>query len=194
MLSKRVLVLISCLAGVAGLGVAAIGVAPALAETAAPPADPAELEELRLAADRGDAAAQNNLGMMYYDGDGVAQNYGEAVRYFRLAADQGDAGGQFAVGRMYAEGRGVTQSDDEAARYFRLAADQGDADAQFILGLVYAEGRGVAQSDGEAYFWLSLAASERAEFAEDRDFAESLLNSSEIADVQARVAAWKAKK
>lgn len=92
MLSKRVLVLISCLAGVAGLGVAAIGVAPALAETAAPPADPAELEELRLAADRGDAAAQNNLGMMYYDGDGVAQNYGEAVRYFRLAADQGDAG------------------------------------------------------------------------------------------------------
>ncbi len=105
MLSKRVLVLISCLAGVAGLGVAAIGVAPALAETAAPPTDPAELEELRLAADRGDAAAQNNLGMMYYDGDGVAQNYGEAVRYFRLAADQGDAGGQFAVGRMYYDGR-----------------------------------------------------------------------------------------
>ncbi len=170
MLSKRVLVLISCLAGIAGLGVAAIGAPPALAETIAPSADPVELEKLRLAAEQGDVDAQISLGRMYYDGAGVPQNDGEAVRYYRLAADQGNAAAQYNLGLMYDEGRGVAQSDGEAVRYYRLAADQGDAWAQNGLGLMYANGRG------------------------DRDLVRSRLNSADIAEVQARAAAWKAEK
>lgn len=42
-------------------------------------------------ADQGDAAAQYNLGIMYDNGQGVAQDYGAAVKWYRKAADQGDA-------------------------------------------------------------------------------------------------------
>jgi len=33
---------------------------------------------------------QNELGAMYRNGDGVPQNYNEAVNWFRKAAEQGD--------------------------------------------------------------------------------------------------------
>src|SRR6516162_11000778 len=45
-------------------------------------------------AEQGDASAQSNLGVMYEQGRGVAQNYREAMRWFRLAAMQGDASAQ----------------------------------------------------------------------------------------------------
>ena len=45
----------------------------------------------RLAAEQGNASAQNNLGFMYGIGRGVPQDYAEAVRWYRLAAEQGNA-------------------------------------------------------------------------------------------------------
>ena len=41
-------------------------------------------------AERGVAQAQNNLGLMYANGQGVPQDDAEAVKWFRLAAEQGD--------------------------------------------------------------------------------------------------------
>lgn len=43
-------------------------------------------------AEQGYALAQGNLGLMYENGQGVAQDYQEAVRWYRLAAEQGNAG------------------------------------------------------------------------------------------------------
>jgi hypothetical protein len=61
---------------------------------------------------------------MYADGQGVPQNYVEAVKWFRLAADQGAAAAQYNVGHMYDKGYGVTKDDVEATRWWQLAADQ----------------------------------------------------------------------
>ena len=41
-----------------------------------------------LSATQRDATAQNNLGLMYYQGLGTPKNYKEALRLFRLAAEQ----------------------------------------------------------------------------------------------------------
>ena len=41
------------------------------------------------AADQGYAQAQYNLGDMYYHGEGVAQDYSEALRWFHKAQVQG---------------------------------------------------------------------------------------------------------
>ena len=61
--------------------------------------DDAEAVRLyRLAADQGHADAQYNLGVMYANGQGVAQDDAEAVRLYRLAADQGDADAQYNLG------------------------------------------------------------------------------------------------
>ena len=43
----------------------------------------------RLAAEQGDADAQDKLGVTYAGGEGVPQDYAEAVRWYRLAAEQG---------------------------------------------------------------------------------------------------------
>ena len=58
---------------------------------------PPGVEQVRARADRGDAAAQFNLGFMYETGAGVPQDDREAVRWWRLAADQGNAEAQSAL-------------------------------------------------------------------------------------------------
>ena len=44
---------------------------------------------------------------MYYQGQGVPQDYAEAVSWYRLAAEQGNATAQSNLGAMYDNGRGV---------------------------------------------------------------------------------------
>ena len=104
-------------------------------------------------AESGDADAQNNLGGMYDNGQGVPQDVAEAVKWYRLAADQGYAMAQYNLGVMYDNGQGVPQDDAEALKWYRLAADQGQADAQFNLGVMYYNGQGVPKDLIEAYAW-----------------------------------------
>ena len=52
-------------------------------------ASPESLNSLREHAAKGEASAQFNLGLMYAKGQGVTQDYAEAVRWYRKAADQG---------------------------------------------------------------------------------------------------------
>ena len=44
---------------------------------------------------------------MYRDGEGVPQNYKEAVRWYRKAAEQGYVRTQYTLGVMYRDGEGV---------------------------------------------------------------------------------------
>jgi TPR repeat protein len=70
---------------------------------------------------------------MFHNGQGVAQDYAEALRLYRLAAAQGYAMAQYNVGVMFENGEGVAQDRAEAVRWYRLAAAQGDADATAAL-------------------------------------------------------------
>ena len=45
--------------------------------------------EMKPLAEQGHASAQYNLGIMYEKGQGVPQDYAEAVKLFRKAAEQG---------------------------------------------------------------------------------------------------------
>jgi clan AA aspartic protease (TIGR02281 family) len=118
------------------------------------------LREWTPLAEQGDAQAQHNLGWMYDNGQGVAQDYLEAELLYRQAAAQGLADAQANLGFMYANGQGVAQDDVEAVRWWRLAAEQGIAEAQRGLGFMYANGRGVAQDHAEAERLYLLAATQ----------------------------------
>ena len=108
--------------------------------------------------EQGDAAAQFNLGMMHYNGEGVPQDSVEAAAWFRRAAEQGHANAQVFLGLMYANGEGVPQDSVEAVAWYRKAAEQGHANAQSNLGWMYANGAGVPQDDAEAVAWYRKAA------------------------------------
>ena len=108
-------------------------------------------------AEQGNADAQFNLGLMYYNGRGVKQDDFEAVKWFRKAAEQGDETAQFNLGVMYGKGRGVKQDDVEAMKWFRKAAEQGNAHAQALLGFSYILGRGVRVNKSLAKEWFGKA-------------------------------------
>jgi TPR repeat protein len=51
----------------------------------------------RLSGDEGNVYAQFNLGLLYSSGEGVPQDYVQALIWFRKAADQGDARAQVMI-------------------------------------------------------------------------------------------------
>jgi len=117
-----------------------------------------DLDGLLPLAKAGNADAQNNLGDMYSDGEGVPQNYGEAVRWYRLAAEQEYSWAQYNLGWMYLHGEGLPQDNVEALNWIQLAVGQDNIGAQTTLGNMYYEGNGVPQDYGEAVKWYRLAA------------------------------------
>ncbi|HBT97796.1 MAG TPA: hypothetical protein DEB25_09305 [Desulfobulbaceae bacterium] len=117
-----------------------------------------DVSKTRLAAERGNAQAQNILGVLYAKGQGVTRNYQEAVNWYRRAAAQGNAQAQNNLGFMYAQGLGVTRDYLEAVNWYRKAAEQGHADAQGNLGNRYYNGQGVMRDYDEAIKWYRLAA------------------------------------
>ena len=70
------------------------------------------------------------LGDCYYEGNGVPQDYGQAIEWFRKAAEQDNAYAQYCLGFCYKEGQG-TSPDEKMARYwFKKAAENGNESAQ----------------------------------------------------------------
>ena len=114
----------------------------------------------RKAAEQGDADAQYNLGLLYYLGDGVPLDAGQAVLLWRNAAEQGHAVAQRLLAIQYHYGNGVPEEDGQAVRWFRKAAEQGDVSAQFLLGDLYYVGMGVPRDVGQTVFWVRKAAEE----------------------------------
>src|SRR5215467_6097985 len=84
------------------------------------------LKWTRRAAKRGDPDAQNGLGQMYENGEGVPQNYAQAAKWYRKAAEHvpnlGGAGqGRNNLGLLYLSGHGVPKDVVRAYMWFLLA-------------------------------------------------------------------------
>jgi TPR repeat protein len=127
-----------------------------------------------------------NLGVLYYNGDGVPQDDGQAAAWIRRAAELGveeakealealgapleagaaPAGGeaatdpeaQFKLGAAYDFGSGVEADKGKALAWYAKAAGQGHPRAMYNLGVLYYNGDGVAQDDGQAAAWIRRAA------------------------------------
>jgi TPR repeat protein len=85
----------------------------------------AETERMALIAEaeKGSPVAQYRLGMMYYIGNVIPQDYDEAAKWFHLSAEQGYPEGQFRYGCLVYYGRGVEKRDlVQAHMWFNLAA------------------------------------------------------------------------
>jgi len=115
------------------------------------------LKKLRLLANKGDSDAQYNLGVMYETGDGVPQDYTQAMAWYLKAAEQGEVSAQSNLGVMYQKARGVPQDYKQAVYWYRKAAEQGDATAQYNLGVMYDRGWGVLQDYTQAIGWYRKA-------------------------------------
>jgi uncharacterized protein len=115
----------------------------------------------RKAAEKGMAAAQNNLGFCYQAGQGVPRSNAEAVKWYRKAAVQGFAAAQNNLGVCYRDGTGVTKDLKQATQWFRSGAEQGLAAAQNNLGVRYYKGEGIMTNFTEAISWYRKASEQR---------------------------------
>jgi S1-C subfamily serine protease len=115
-------------------------------------------EETKAKAEKGDAYAEEQLGLMYEGGIGVTKDAVAAINWYRKAAEQGNSDYQHEVGYAYERGLGVPKDYVEAYKWYRRAAEQGDMLSQESLGEFYSNGTGVPKNNVEAYKWYNLAA------------------------------------
>jgi uncharacterized protein len=106
----------------------------------------------------GNAVAQEVLGFMYLEGEGLPTDDVIAFRWFKLAALKGRPDAQFEIGKMYRDGRGVSTDGNAALLWFRRAADQGKTDAFVAVADLYLGRSGVPPDPAVALEWLLRAA------------------------------------
>ena len=98
------------------------------------------IELLSAAARSRSLSARFNLGMAYYNGDGVPRDVDKAARWFRLAVKQNFSEAQYTLGVLLVEGdEGFAKNQAEGLGLLRLAAAQGHLAAKEEL---YKRGNG----------------------------------------------------
>ena len=112
-----------------------------------------------------DARAQFNKAWAYVNGEGVKQDYKEALKWYQLSAEQGNPNAQNNLGVLYQYGLGVSIDYKEALKWYRISAKQGFAQGQFNLGKMYDFGNGVKRDKQEAIRFYKLAAAQGEENA-----------------------------
>jgi TPR repeat protein len=95
-------------------------------------------------------AESSNLGDLYAQGHGVAQNYVKATAWYRKAAAKGDAVAMNTLGSLYENGDGVLLNFAEARKWYERAAAKGEAMALLNLGDLYRDGLGVVRDYARA--------------------------------------------
>ncbi|MBR4584509.1 MAG: caspase family protein [Bacteroidales bacterium] len=104
------------------------------------------------AADRGDAASQFLLGLLYRDSDKE-----KALYWMRKYAEQGYDDGQAMLGYWYMGGDGFPKDYVQAVAWLKKSADQGNKEAASDLSKCYENGNGVQRDMSMAKHWKSVA-------------------------------------
>ena len=166
------------------------GIAPVQSETATAPSNLSEAEKKqifkeanaaydqenharalelyhRLAA-AGHAKAMERIGLMYEQGNGVAQDYASAKRWFEKQAAAGDSDGYKLIGLLYEWGSpGLERNYASAKEWYEKSGDAGDSLGYGFIGELYERGGPGLEKDLEqACHYYQKAGSDWQEKAE----------------------------
>jgi len=109
-------------------------------------------------AQKGQANAQHNLGIMYEKGLGVAKNDKTALNWFKKAAEQGHAKSQYILGTKYFYGDSQPQDYAQAIYWWEKATKQNIISAGYNLGVLYLYADDKFKNEALAHKWLKQAA------------------------------------
>jgi hypothetical protein len=107
----------------------------------------------RRAAEQGSGPAQNNLGVLLSNGDGVRKNVEEALLWLKKAFRAGDSCAGQNIAITYRENGKL----EAAVKWFRKSANRGDGDALIQLGIHYYWGRGIRKNPKAAVRCFRMA-------------------------------------
>ena len=137
-----------------------------------------------------DSIAQYEMALRYADGEGVPQNYPDAMAWFAKAAANGNDNAQWKLGLGYIEGIGVPHDERKAVVWFKRAANHGDIRAQSALSDLYLSGRGVPRDYVRAYTWASIATGLRGNDNDRLRVIGSRMTAVQIEDAHRRISSW----
>ncbi len=168
----------------AGNDPAALASAPKLA---IPPAIAGPLV-LRLAAAKGEAPAQFEIGQRYADPKAKHRDLKEAALWFERSAKQGYAVAQYRLGALYERGQGVARDQEVARDWYDRAAQQGNVKAMHNLAVIISGPEAGAPNYQMAAAWFSKA----AEFGlADSQFNLAVLNENGLGVAQDQAEAYR---
>lgn len=105
-----------------------------------------------------DPSAAYELGLRYYAGIDVKQDFRKAFAMFRFAANAGNVGAMYLRGKCHSEGLGIWKDPERAVKWYMKAAIHGHRQAMYDLAESYMHGEGVGKSSEEAMKWYRKAA------------------------------------
>ena len=76
-------------------------------------------KELVQKALNGDEEAGMKIAQMYYEGDGVIQDYTEAIKWYKIWAEKGNPYAQYYMGLCHDEGHGLEASLTKAMEFYK---------------------------------------------------------------------------
>ena len=145
-------------------------------------------------AQRGLAPAQYRVGQAYEKGRGTGVDLELAREWYGRAAEAGNTSAMHNLAVLYAMGADGQADPETAGRWFTEAAEHGVKDSQYNLGILYAQGNGVAEDLTESYKWFDAAAKAGdPEAGTKREEVKAALSEAQLAEAQAKVAAWQAR-
>ncbi len=107
----------------------------------------------------GDEDAQYNVGMMYYDGNGVDKDEKLSFKWMKKSAKRGLVHAQYQLAVKYHYGRGVKINEEKAKIWYKKAADQKHEDARLKFDMI--------DKCGIKLDWSILTANEKQKMTSD---------------------------
>ena len=125
-------------------------------------------EGYKVKAEKGDTAAQLNLGECYLYAFGVPEDEVMALKWLRAASEKGNIDAQYFLGCYLSDKKGDKHDKLESVKWLCRAADQGHIRAQYRLGGFYFYGYCVDNKDFDvAVKWYRKAAEQGDSNAQD---------------------------
>lgn len=120
----------------------------------------------------GDSSVQFFVGICYFKGFFVDEDFEKAFYYFNRAAKNNYIKAQINLGQMYECGKHVAPNKEKALNWYMKAADKGDPIAQHACGMLHYEGINASPDLKAASMFLKKAA--------DQDYEPSIAKINEM--------------
>ena len=138
----------------------------------------------------GDASAQFWLGAAYERGDGIKQDFAQAIKWLLKSARQGNVDAKNLLGQMYEDAEGFPRDYVKAAGWYRAACEQrpdrgGAGQGCINLGLLCLDGNGVKRNMVEAYKYFKIGGS-----SANLNIAKSRMTAVQITEAEYQTELW----
>ena len=112
-------------------------------------------------ADDNNPKALHELGLIYFNGDGIAKNINQAMEYFQKASDLGNLESTYTLGKIYLSDKTKYHDPKKAYNSFVEAANKNHSKSQLMIGRFLLIGEIISIDYEKALHYFKLASKQK---------------------------------